>query len=186
MKVQDVMTRSVVTCGAEDSLHDAARTLWERDLGCLVVVGNDGRPMAMLTDRDICMAAFTTGKPLHELRVAGAMSKQVTTCRASEDTAAVATRMGKHGVRRLPVLDASGNLVGIVGLGDLAAAASREPAAKVTGAAGEALRTLATITAPRQAPASGTAVGTRAAAAQPEALVVHASPAKGAGPANPG
>lgn len=76
MNVQDVMTRSVTTCLAQDCLYSVARLLWERDCGSLPIVDRDGRPIAMITDRDVCMAAYTTGKPLHELRVATAMSKR--------------------------------------------------------------------------------------------------------------
>lgn len=150
MKVQDVMTRTVGTCEPKETLHDAARRMWEQDLGCLVVVGTDARPMAMLTDRDVCMAAFTTGKPLHELRVAGAMSKQLVSCRSQEELPAAAARMGKHAVRRLPVLDATGALVGVLGLHDLAEAETRTPATKGAPAAAVApaiLRTLQQITA---------------------------------------
>jgi CBS domain-containing protein len=156
MKVQDVMTRTVGTCEPQETLHDAARRMWERDLGCLVVVGTDARPMAMLTDRDVCMAAFTTGKPLHELRVAGAMSKQLVSCRNQEELPAAAARMGKHAVRRLPVLDATGALVGVLGLHDLAEGEARTPAAKGATAAPAALRTLQQITAraPTMAPAA--------------------------------
>lgn len=178
MKVQDVMTRTVGTCEAQETLHDAARRMWERDLGCLVVVGTDARPMAMLTDRDVCMAAFTTGKPLHELRVAGAMSKQLVSCRSQEELPAAASRMAKHAVRRLPVLDATGALVGVLGLHDLAEAETRTPAAKGATATPATLRTLQQITAraittaptaaAAQAPAAP-AAGAAAAGARPSA-----------------
>ncbi|MFY9346082.1 MAG: CBS domain-containing protein, partial [Planctomycetota bacterium] len=127
MKVQDVMTRSPSTCLLQDNLDAAAQKLWERDCGCLPVVDPDGRPLAMLTDRDVCMAAWTTGKPLHELQVGAAMSKQLVSCRAAEELGAAAARMSKHGVRRLPVLDNNGVLAGIVSLNDLALASAKEP-----------------------------------------------------------
>lgn len=174
MKVQDVMTRTVGTCEAQETLHDAARRMWEQDLGCLVVVGMDARPMAMLTDRDVCMAAFTTGKPLHELRVAGAMSKQLVTCRSQEELPAAAARMGKHAVRRLPVLDATGALVGVIGLHDLTEAETRTPAAKGTSAAPAILRTLQQITA--RATATAPAAATPLPAEQTAAATVSSRP----------
>lgn len=167
MKVQDVMTKSVATCVLQDSLHAAAQRLWERDCGCLPVVDKDRRPLAMITDRDVCMAAWTSGRPLHELRVADAMSKQLVSCRAQEEVGAAAARMAKHGVRRLPVLDASGVLVGLLSLNDLATAASREPAGRAGAVAAEALRVLTAVCAHREATvaAAPAAVATTPAAA---------------------
>lgn len=178
MKVQDVMTKSVATCVLQDSLHAAAQRLWEHDCGCLPVVDADRRPLAMITDRDVCMAAWTSGKPLHELRVANAMSKQLHSCRAQEEVSAAAARMAKHGVRRLPVLDASGVVVGLLALNDIATAASREPAGRTGGLAAEALRVLTAVcshreAAPTTAPAasapSPAAASATAGSAQPPA-----------------
>lgn len=176
MKVQDVMTRTVGTCEPQETLHDAARRMWEQDLGCLVVVGTDARPMAMLTDRDVCMAAFTTGRPLHELRVAGAMSKQLVSCRSQEELPAAAARMAKHAVRRLPVLDATGALVGVLGLHDLAEAECRTPVGKGVPQAPSALRTLQQITARANAIAAATAAA--ASSAPSEAKATATSPSR--------
>lgn len=156
MKVQDLMTRSTATCLAQDTLHAAARTMWERDCGSLPIVDNERRPLAMITDRDVCMAAFTTGKPLHELQVANAMSKQLVSCRAQEDVGAAAARMAKHGVRRLPVLDTAGMLVGMLSINDLAVAAAKEPALRSAGAIADAARVLLAVSAHRagEAPAA--------------------------------
>ncbi|MBL8754544.1 MAG: CBS domain-containing protein [Planctomycetes bacterium] len=148
MKVQEAMTRSPATCLLQDSLHAAAQKLWEHDCGCLPVVDRDGRALAMLTDRDVCMAAWSTGQPLHELAVSTAMSRQVVGCRTNEDVAAVAARMAKHGLRRLPVLDHDGLLVGILSLADLARLAAREPA-PASRAAADAMKVLQAVAAAR-------------------------------------
>ena len=63
MHVESLMTRTGVTSGAEDSLASAARRMWDRDCGCLPVVDTHHRVVGMITDRDVCMAAYTTGKP---------------------------------------------------------------------------------------------------------------------------
>ncbi|HEX5053363.1 MAG TPA: CBS domain-containing protein [Planctomycetota bacterium] len=146
MKVQDIMNMSLSTCSAHDRLDAAAARMWEHDCGCLPVVDHDGRPMAMITDRDLCMAAFTTGKRLADLPVAHAMSKQLVSCRPQEDVAVAAQRMCKHGVRRIPVVDAAGKLMGLLSLNDLAAAMAEGPATKTANiAANEALRVLAAV-----------------------------------------
>lgn len=149
MKVQDVMTRSVATCSVDETLECAARVLWERDCGCVPVVDHDGRVVAMLTDRDVCMAAYTTGKALHELRIADAMSGELVSCRATEDLPTVAARMAQAAVRRLPVVDAADNPVGILSINDLANAAMRETSFRGHGLSAEALRVLGGCSARR-------------------------------------
>ncbi len=149
MKVQDVMTRSPVTCFIQDPLHLAAQKLWERDCGCLPVVDPEDRPLAMITDRDICMAALTTGKPLHELQVGQAMSKQVVACREGDDLAAAGARMAQSGVRRVPVIDANGMLCGVLSLNDLAVNAAKGAGSRTGDIAGEALRVLVAVSAHR-------------------------------------
>lgn len=162
MKVQDVMSMSVATCSMQDSLQTVAQQMWEHDCGCLPVVDGSGRPVAMITDRDVCMAAFTTGKPLGELRVAGAMSKQVVTCRAQEDLAAAGQRMSKHAIRRLPVVDGNGKLSGMLSLNDLACAIADGPATALANtAAAAALRVLESVSQHR--------AGVPAAPPKPEA-----------------
>jgi CBS-domain-containing membrane protein len=150
MKVQDMMSKPVTTCSMQDTLNTVAQKMWELDCGVLPVVDPDQRPLAVITDRDVCMAAFTTGKTLDDLRVAGSMSKQVWTCRAQEEVNSAALRMAKHGVRRLPVVDAEGRLVGMLSLNDLAIAAAKEPQAKLAAATADAMRVLQAVCTHRQ------------------------------------
>ncbi|HZN41658.1 MAG TPA: CBS domain-containing protein [Planctomycetota bacterium] len=151
MKVQDMMSKTVTTCAMQDTLNTVAQKLWDLDCGVLPVVDPDQRPLAVITDRDVCMAAFTTGKPLDDLRVLGSMSKQIWTCRAQEEVNSAAMRMAKHGVRRLPVVDAEGRLVGMLSLNDLAIAAANEPQQKLTAATADAMRVLQAVCTHRQA-----------------------------------
>lgn len=127
MKVGQVMKQAVATCGPHDTLDAAAGIMWDNDCGCVPVV-EDGRLAAMITDRDICMAAYLQGLPLNAIRVSSAMARNVFACRA-EDTLAVAERlMRDNRIRRLPVVDADDRLVGILSLSDLAVEAAREQA----------------------------------------------------------
>ena len=119
-RVRDVMTPSVVTCSPSDSLNRAAQRMWEGDCGALPIVDAAGKLLGMLTDRDICMAAYTRGRPLSELSVAGAMSTSVVSCRPSDTLRMVMDAMATHQIRRVPVLDDAGILVGIVSLADVA------------------------------------------------------------------
>ena len=72
MKPENLMNRAVCTCSERDSLEQAARIMWDSDVGCLVVVGEEGRPIGMVTDRDLTMAAYTQGVALRDASVSSA------------------------------------------------------------------------------------------------------------------
>ncbi|NUP10053.1 MAG: CBS domain-containing protein [Polyangiaceae bacterium] len=136
------------TCAPEDSLSEAARIMWEADLGCLPVVDEERRVIAMITDRDICMAAYTRGLALRDLRVYSAMSDEVVACRPDNSLADVERMMAKAQVRRIPVIDRDRRLVGIISLADIATEA--QPI-KIPLTAPGVARTLASITERRWA-----------------------------------
>jgi CBS domain-containing protein len=119
IKAKDAMTPNPRACRSHDSLATAARIMWEEDCGCVPVVDDDGRPIAMLTDRDACMAAFTQGRPMTEISVATAMSPSIHTCRADGRMNEIEAIMRLHQVRRLPVVDEDGRLRGIVSVNDI-------------------------------------------------------------------
>jgi CBS domain-containing protein len=128
MKVGQLMKQSVCSCQPYDSLNTAAQIMWEHDCGCVPVVDHEGHPVAVVTDRDICMSAFFRGENLHGLCVADAMSKQVATCRETDTVADAEQTMRQQQVRRLPVVDEHNVLVGMLSLGDIAAEAGAETA----------------------------------------------------------
>ena len=122
MNVESIMTRNPKTCTAGDRLADATRLMWENDCGAIPVTEADGSGglVGMLTDRDTCMSAFFKAAPLHQLTVADAMSRSVMTCKPSDSLAHAAALLREARVRRLPVVDAQGSVVGLVALADLA------------------------------------------------------------------
>lgn len=126
MQAKEVMVRVVATVRAEDTLARAAAILRDRGCGAVVVVQPGPRPVAVVTDRDICMAALRTNKPLSDLPVASAMSRALHVAAPDEDVAALAGRMALHQIRRLPVVDERGLLVGLVALDDLARVAREQ------------------------------------------------------------
>ena len=130
MRVEDLMTKQVQSCGPDDSLEHAAQLMWHHNCGCLPVCTGDGnganRTVGMITDRDICMSALFQRRALRELRVSDAMAQQVLTCH-SGDTLGHAEKVMRGGqIRRLPVLDDEGSLIGMISLADLAREAARE------------------------------------------------------------
>jgi CBS-domain-containing membrane protein len=125
MQVEQIMNRDTKVCHPQDSLNTAAQIMWENSCGAVPVVDEQSRPVGFLTDRDICMAAYTQGKLLEALRVEGAMAKKVVSCKVEDDLSSAANLMRRNGVRRLPVTDQHGRLVGLLSLDDLAHEAAR-------------------------------------------------------------
>jgi CBS-domain-containing membrane protein len=125
--------------------------MWTYDCGSLPVIDTDGaqRIVGMITDRDICMSALFKGRPLNELIVSDAMAKDVKTCRPTDSLSAAERIMRDAQIRRLPVVDNDGALVGMLTLADLALASARartSPKKELTG--NEVGMTLASICAP--------------------------------------
>lgn len=118
--VHDAMRTRVHVCAPEDTLARAAQLMWEKDLGCLPVCGAGRKVVAMLTDRDISMAAFVQWKHLAETSVESAMSRALHTCSPDDELTRAEDIMRKYQIRRLPVVDAEGTLVGLLSLGDVA------------------------------------------------------------------
>lgn len=150
MKIKSLMTREVYSCGPGDRGADAARIMWERDVGCVPIVDDQTRPIGMVTDRDLCMAAYTSGLPLWQNQVASVMSRVVFSCREDDSVADAERLMKSHQVRRLPVIDHQGVLVGILSLNDIVLARTRTAAAKLTEhMLGDVTATMAAICQPR-------------------------------------
>jgi CBS domain-containing protein len=148
MHVKDLMSHPVVTCTRNDHLDVPARLMWEFDCGIVPVVDADGRVEGVITDRDICMAAYTQGKSLNAIPVASAMAIRILACHV-DDSIESAERVMRDGqVRRLPVLDATGRLQGLISLNDIA---RRTAEAKKSAVDRELVETFAAICRPRVA-----------------------------------
>ncbi len=120
MYINTIMSSSAVTCHAEDSLETAARLMWEHDCGAIPIVDNDGALVSIITDRDVCMAAYINGRPLRELSVSSSMAKQVYRCQADDSMETAEQLMRANQVRRLPVVDSYNRPIGMISLGDIA------------------------------------------------------------------
>ena len=119
VRVAEIMTARIFSCRTTDTLDRAAQLMWEHDCGALPIMDAHGDAVAMVTDRDICMAAYTQGKPLWQIPVTTAASQHLY-CVGAEDTIEAAYALMKmHRVRRLPVVDTGHNVVGILSLADI-------------------------------------------------------------------
>ena len=117
--IADIMTRSIATVQRDETLQAAARRMEEMDVGSLPVL--DGKAVAgIVTDRDIAVRGVAAGMIPQESLVADVMTAELRFCRADDTIEQAMAEMGDLQVRRLPVLDAQNEIVGIVSLGDLA------------------------------------------------------------------
>lgn len=119
MKVKDVMTPTVQTCLPETSLATAARMMWESDCGAIPVVNVSDRVVGMITDRDICMSTASQHRDPAKISVAEVISGNAYMCKADDDVRDALKTMKKERVHRLPVIDAEGNLLGMLSISDL-------------------------------------------------------------------
>ena len=150
MNVSELMTRRVFGCRVDDTLATAAGLMWDHDIGCVPVLDGEERVVGMLTDRDICMAAYTRGLCLGDILAGSVMSQHLHACWPDQSLESAEELMRLQRIRRAPVLDKERRLLGIVSLSDLARTAVLQRRRKN----GERLTddvavTLAAVSAPR-------------------------------------
>lgn len=123
--IRDVMTRGVSLVQRDDTLQTAAQRMRDLDVGALPVA--DGQALCgMVTDRDIAVRGVAEGMVAQEATVSDVMTEEVRWCSDTDTVDAVLEQMGDAQVRRLAVLDADRQIVGIVALGDLAVRGSAD------------------------------------------------------------
>ena len=148
VRAHELMTRRVATVHPATSVERAARLMETCDCGALPVVGDNGVLVGIVTDRDIAIRIVARGREARHAIVADCMTDRVFACFANESIAECMRQMARHQVRRMPIVDDRGRLVGILGQGDLARHAGHNPIAderrtlaQVVGAVSEPPRT---------------------------------------------
>ncbi|HVS76981.1 MAG TPA: CBS domain-containing protein [Steroidobacteraceae bacterium] len=129
MRVQDLYSPNAQVTRPEQPLSEAARTMITGHVGSLIVVqgsGADRRPIGILTDRDIVRGQLRRSADLFCLTVGDVMSRDPLTITLNVSVTGAIEAMHAKGVRRAPVVDPAGNLLGIVTLDDLLPAVARE------------------------------------------------------------
>ena len=120
LRASELMTRPAVTCHVDERLDGAAKKMWDHDCGALPVVDGEGKAVGMVTDRDVCMGAWTHGRPLAEIPVRNVMSKTLCACRPNATEREIHDLMMGQRIRRIPVVDETSRPLGVVSLTDLA------------------------------------------------------------------
>ena len=123
MQIREIMTDTVTTTTPDAPIRDVARVMRDEGIGSVPVEEND-RLVGMVTDRDIVVRGLAGDTGLESCRVRDVMSPRLLYCLADDSVEDVLHNMGEQQVRRLPVIDDSKRLVGIVSLADLSGGAS--------------------------------------------------------------
>jgi CBS domain-containing protein len=113
------MTSDPCTIDADKSVAYAAKMMRDEDVGVAPIVESD-KLVGMLTDRDIAVRVVAEGKDPERVTVREVASKQVVTVDPQQDLGEALRIMAKHQVRRLPVVEEDGRLVGVVAQADVA------------------------------------------------------------------
>lgn len=119
MRVKEIMSKKVTWIKPDTSLRAAAKKMRDLDIGCLPVGEND-KLVGMVTDRDIACRAVATGRDSAKTTIAKVMSKGIVYCFDDQDVKEAANLMEKKQIHRLPILNRSKRMVGILSVGDLA------------------------------------------------------------------
>jgi CBS domain-containing protein len=127
MQIAEVMTPGPIACSPETTVAEAARLMWEGDCGVLPVI-SDRTLKGIVTDRDLFIALATRDMKPSELTVGAVAHRAPITCTPRDDVHQAMGKMKSHRVRRLPVVDKDGTLVGIVSMNDLVLAIAPESA----------------------------------------------------------
>jgi CBS domain-containing protein len=121
MNCGELMTPSPTCAQASHSVADAAELMKREDVGLLPVVGDEGtRLIGVLTDRDIVVSVVAAGRDPRTTLVSDAMTPDPLACRPDESLETVMELMATHQVRRMPIIDDDGDVIGIVAQADLA------------------------------------------------------------------
>jgi CBS domain-containing protein len=118
MKTKERMVNPVSVCRPHDNLAEVAATMWEGRCGALPVVDADDRVISMITDRDICIALGTRNLRASEVHVEDVAAPRVFTCLETDDISLALRTMVSQDVRRLPVVNDEGKLVGVLSIDD--------------------------------------------------------------------
>ena len=122
MKARQIMTSNPCCCSPDDSARDAAALMRDHDCGSVPVVDAGGCVVGMVTDRDLAVRALADGKGA-DTRVSQLMTPNAWCCGVEDDVRSLERIMVDKQVRRVPVVDSGGRIVGIVAQADLARAA---------------------------------------------------------------
>jgi len=122
-KCSDVMTKDLVYSSPSDTVADVAHLMKKEDIGPVLIVNDKDkgkRLVGIVTDRDLAIKVVGEGRDPKKTTVEDVMTTKVITCRADDDIQNAMKAMAEYQLRRIPVVDNTGMLVGIISQADVA------------------------------------------------------------------
>lgn len=120
IKCSRIMTGTVATASADSSVQEAAALLRDGDIGIIPIVDSEGVLVGVLTDRDIVVRAVADGLDITSTRVGEIMTRELFTASPDDFVFQAVRMMGEKQVRRIPIVESDGKLVGILSMADVA------------------------------------------------------------------
>lgn len=127
MQAKDIMTPNPSCCTPETSLRECAQMMVDHDCGEIPVLGAQGKPIGVITDRDICCRAVAKGIDTNGARVGEFMTTPAITVSEDDTEERCIGVMEEHMIRRVPVVDTQGVCCGIMAQADLAQRLAPQP-----------------------------------------------------------
>lgn len=120
MLVKEIMKSNVESCHPDSNLESIALMMWNHDCGAIPVIDDSGKPIGVITDRDIAMGSSLNHRSLWDLKARDIMANRpLYSCKSEDNIKQALEVMKDHQVRRVPVIDGDGKLSGMVALGDV-------------------------------------------------------------------
>jgi CBS domain-containing protein len=157
MRAKHVMTKNPSSCAPSDSAQHVARIMRDQDAGIVPVIDNElsRKVVGVVTDRDLCMNIVAEGRPPHAVSVEECMTTKVVICSPNDSIDKATELMRDNQIRRVTVVNESGQLLGIVALADVVERAD----VKTT----QTHETLKSVSAPSRQPSKPRAQSRKAA-----------------------
>jgi CBS domain-containing protein len=131
MKISEIMHKGVECVEPDASIITVAQKMRDHDIGAIPICA-DGKAIGMVTDRDLTVRVLAESKDASKLTAKDVMTRDFIFCMDSEEVEDAIRIMEAKKIRRLPVLDDAKQLVGMISLGDISHALSRDLAGEVT------------------------------------------------------
>lgn len=121
-KCSEVMTKNPSCCLPTDSVAKAAQWMRDEQVGSIPVIENEKtrKLVGIVTDRDLAIEVIASGRDIKTTKVSDVMTQDVITCNAEDDVQKAVDAMAENQLRRIPVVDADQNVVGIISQADVA------------------------------------------------------------------
>src|SRR5262245_50513749 len=120
MRCDQIMKRTVEYVTAKDSIQVAARKMRDKNVGFLPVCEDGAKVLGTITDRDIAVRACADDRSASKTRVGDVMTRDIVSCRPSDEVSKAEELMSKHQKSRMLCIDDSGKLVGVISLSNIA------------------------------------------------------------------